>query len=88
MSLFRLDPYSVYNISLNAITVAGNGTPVTKNKRTLEAGMNTVHLLKGFCIYRYSVEPLSSEPLLSGPPPTARYLLIKFQNIPNTITIK
>ena len=36
-SILVLDPYSVYNVSLNAFTSAGNGTVVNRSDRTNES---------------------------------------------------
>ena len=35
---FFIDPYSVYNVSLNAFTSVGNGEVVNVSERTDEAG--------------------------------------------------
>ena len=40
-----LEPYSEYNVSLNAITSVGNGTVVNRTARTRQSGMYVIILV-------------------------------------------
>ena len=44
-----LEPYSQYNVSINAITIVGNGTKVDLEARTNESSMcNFISVLKQY----------------------------------------